>query len=473
VLFNSIAYLLFFPGAVALFFATPHRFRWGVLLLCSYFFYMCWRAEYIVLVLFTTGLDYLVARGMSRRADDRGRRRLLLLSLGGNLGLLCAFKYFNFFNRSLAQAAAALGWSYPVPDLHVVLPVGLSFYTFQAMGYTIDVYRRRVEAVRHLGHYALFVAFFPQMVAGPIERAGHLIPQFLREHRWDPWRVCRGLERIGWGLFKKVVIADRAALYVDFVFNDVHRYDGLSYLLATYLFAIQVYCDFSGYSDIAIGSAQVLGFDLRPNFDQPYLSRSITEFWSRWHMSFSSWLRDYLYIPLGGNRKGLGRSFVNLNLTMLLAGLWHGANWTFVVWGGLHGMFLSWERLTAGWGTRIGDALGLPRRVQDVMAWFLTFHLFCLSLIVFRARSLSEAGTVLGGLFTRPGRLYVDPLSLSHVAVGVAVLVAAEAVQARRGLFEWLETRSLFVRWGLYAATLFGIVTLGVDGGAQFIYFQF
>ena len=472
-LFNSVHYLLFFPVAVALFFAAPQRFRWAVLLLCSYYFYMCWRAEYIVLVLFTTVLDYLVALGMSRLEDDRRRRRLLLLSLGANLGLLFAFKYFNFLNRSLAGLAAGIGWDYPVPSLHVILPVGLSFYTFQAMGYTIDVYRRRVEAVRHLGHYALFVAFFPQMVAGPIERAGHLIPQIVRDHRLEAARVRRGLEQIGWGLFKKVVVADRAALYVDAVYNNVSHHDGLSYLLATYLFAIQIYGDFSGYSDIAIGSAHILGFDLRPNFDLPYLSRSITEFWRRWHMSLSSWLRDYLYIPLGGNRKGPGRTLVNLNITMLLGGFWHGANWTFLVWGGLQGFFLSWERASAGWGTRIVEALRLPRRLQEGIWWILTFHLVCLSWIFFRANSVTDAWAILRGIVTRPGHLFVDPHVLAHVAVGVAVLLLVEALQARRPLFEWLETRPGPVRWALYAATVFGIVTLGVDGGAQFIYFQF
>jgi D-alanyl-lipoteichoic acid acyltransferase DltB (MBOAT superfamily) len=472
-LFNSIHYALFFPVAVALFFATPHRWRWAVLLLCSYYFYMCWRAEYIVLVLFTTLLDFLVALGMARAGDDPRRRRLLILSLGGNLGLLFAFKYFNFINRSLAGLAAHLGWSYPVPDLHVVLPVGLSFYTFQAMSYTVDVYRRRVEAVRHLGHYALFVAFFPQMVAGPIERAGHLIPQFLREHRFDPVQVRRGLEQIGWGLFKKVVIADRAALYVDAVYNNVGRHEGWSYLMATYLFTIQIYCDFSGYSDIAIGSARVLGFELRRNFDQPYLARSITEFWRRWHMSLSAWLRDYLYIPLGGNRKGPRRTLVNLQITMLLGGLWHGASWTFVVWGGLQGILLSWERLTEGRGTRLLERLRLPAGVQAAVWWVLTLHLVCLSWIFFRANTVADAWSVLAGIATRPGTLFVDAHVFGHCAVGVLVLLAAEAVEARRGLLEWLAARPVALRWGLYAATVFGITILGVDGGAQFIYFQF
>lgn len=339
-LFNSLQFLLFLPVVVALYFATPHRFRWALLLLASYYFYAAWRPEYLLLIIASTLVDYLCALRMGRLESRRRRKKYLVLSLGSNLGLLFGFKYLTFFNESTRAVFDQLNIFYGVPTFEILLPVGISFYTFQTLSYTIDVYRGARPPERHLGIFALYVSFFPQLVAGPIERSTRLLPQFFQHHGFDAGRVQSGLRLILWGFFKKIVIADRLAVYVNAVYANPSAYDGPSLLLATYFFAFQIYCDFSAYSDIAIGSARVMGFELMQNFRRPYFARSIQEFWQRWHISLSTWFRDYVYLPLGGNRVPTWRWYTNLLLVFLVSGLWHGANWTFVVWGALHGTYL-------------------------------------------------------------------------------------------------------------------------------------
>jgi D-alanyl-lipoteichoic acid acyltransferase DltB (MBOAT superfamily) len=339
-LFNSIQFLIFFPVIATIYFLLPHRYRWLLLLVGSYYFYMSWKPEYIILILASTLIDYSVGLKLGSESRPAIRRRWLLLSLVTNLGLLFSFKYFNFFNDSFRQLFQMANLSYPVPALNVLLPVGISFYTFQTLSYTIDVYRGKIQPERHLGVFALFVSFFPQLVAGPIERSGNLLPQFYQKTAVDYERIISGLQRMTWGFFKKVVIADRLALLVNTVYNHPTEFSGMPLIIATYAFGFQIYCDFSAYSDIAIGAARVMGFDLMENFRQPYYARSIPEFWRRWHISLSTWFRDYVYLPLGGNRVKLPHWVFNILVVFVVSGLWHGANWTFVIWGALHGIFM-------------------------------------------------------------------------------------------------------------------------------------
>lgn len=342
-LFNSLSFLFFFPLTTIVYFALPHRFRWAHLLLCSALFYVSFVPSYLLILVGVIAIDYLAGLGIERTRGPL-RRLLLAMSLVANVGILAAFKYFNFFNDNLHALSEALHWNYPIRGLGWLLPVGLSFHTFQSMSYTIEVYLGRQRAERHLGIYAVYVLFYPQLVAGPIERPQNLLHQFRERKTFDPDRVFSGLRLMLWGFFKKIVVADRLAPMVDEVYKNPHAYGGGWLLAATYFFAIQIYCDFSGYSDVAIGAARVLGFTLMTNFDRPYASASVAEFWRRWHISLSTWFRDYLYIPLGGSRVGRMRWALNVMVVFLVSGFWHGANWTYLAWGGLHGLFLIGSR---------------------------------------------------------------------------------------------------------------------------------
>lgn len=311
----------------------PHRFRWIFLLGASYYFYMAWKPEYILLIILTTCVDYTLCILMGREKEKRKRKKYLYISLFVNLGLLFLFKYFNFFNGTLRDIFINFNIAYNVPDFSLLLPMGISFYTFQTMSYTIDVYKGRREPEKHLGIFALYISFFPQLVAGPIERSEKLLPQFREKHTFNYERVTDGLKRMLWGFFKKMVIADRLSILVKYVYgSNLYNLEGFPLLLGTLFFAFQIYCDFSGYSDIAIGAAKVMGFDLMENFNRPYFSKSISEFWKRWHISLSTWFKDYVYIPMGGNRVKVPRHYFNLFFTFLVSGLWHGTDWTFVAW---------------------------------------------------------------------------------------------------------------------------------------------
>ncbi len=446
-LFNSVGYLVFLPVVVGVTFLLPNRFRWMWLLAASYFFYMCWNAAYALLLVASTLIAYFAGLVCDSTQDHRKKKLALAASVVVNLSILVVFKYWRFINHSMTGLFGALHWRWPVPDLDVLLPVGISFFTFQSMSYTFDVYRGKIKAERHLGYLGLYKAFFPQMVAGPIERGGHLLPQFRADHPWDWARVASGLELILWGLFKKVVIADRLSLFVDAVYNNVPRHNATDYALATYLFAFQIYCDFSGYSDIAIGSARILGIDLMKNFYAPYFSRSIQEFWRRWHISLSTWLRDYLYIPLGGSRNGKFNTYKNLLVTMLLGGLWHGASWNFVAWGGIHGILLCGSR-----GSRLSTA------EIDCQAWwvkglkiFITFNLVCFAWIFFRSSSWADTLTILNSFgHLQFGRPFIDPVSLFCGMAGIAVLLLVEVCYVRRPKFSLgLAPRSCYPQMGM------------------------
>ncbi|MFU8806494.1 MAG: MBOAT family O-acyltransferase [Bradymonadaceae bacterium] len=474
-IFNSIEFWLFFAVIVAIYYALSHRWRWLLLLLASYYFYMQWNAAYALIILISTCVDFAAGRAIYAAPNKRKAGWALAVSLATNLGILFTFKYWTFFHTSMGSLLGGMGVDYTPPDLGVLLPVGISFYTFQTMSYTIDIWRGHLKPQRHFGKFALFVAFFPQLVAGPIERARNLLPQFDREVDFDFARVQSGLQLMMWGLFKKVVVADNLGIYVDTVYGNVDQHSGPTLTLATYAFAVQIYCDFSGYSDIAIGAAKVLGFDLMKNFERPYFAQSITEFWRRWHISLSTWLRDYLYIPLGGNRRSTLFTYRNLMITMVLGGLWHGASWNFVIWGTLQGVMLSFSRMTLPYRDRLVLKLGIARPWVAASRMFVTFHLVCFSWIFFRADTFGDAMHIITTIATDRSALnLLDINVLSHGFIGVLVLLAVQILQEWKGsVRELLNRRPRAIKWLAWIALLLGITLLGVEGGSQFIYFQF
>ena len=374
-LFNSIEFLIFFPAVTVLYFLFPHRFRWLHLLIASCIFYIAYLPAYILILFLLIIIDYSAGLWIEK---TRHKKLWLILSIAANIGLLGFFKYYNFFAANINDLSGS------ALLLHRwVLPIGLSFHTFQSLSYTIEVYRGNQRAERHLGYYALYVMFYPQLVAGPIERPGHLLPQLRARHHFSMQHLYEGLRLMAWGFFKKTVIADRLAEYVDAVFRDTASMNAANIWLGVIFFAIQIYADFSGYCDIALGSARCMGFDLAINFNRPYQALNVREFWRRWHISLSSWFRDYVYIPLGGNRKGLARKNFNILLTFILSGLWHGAGWTFLIWGFLHGLYvLIYDRFKR--------VIGSTKRYR-VLSWAITAVAICFAWIFFRAPSLADA----------------------------------------------------------------------------------
>ena len=485
-LFNSLAFLLFFPVTTAIYFALPHRARWAWLLACSAFFYACFIPKYLLVLLVVIVIDYVAGSGIESSAGRR-RKVLLGLSLAANLGILGAFKYFDFFADNLQPLAAAVGWNYSHESLGWLLPIGLSFHTFQSMAYTIEVYRGRFTAERHFGIFALYVLFYPQLVAGPIERPGHLLPQFRVKQHFDAERTFSALRLMLWGLFKKIVIADRMALIVDLVYRNPTDFGGGWVIVATWLFAIQIYCDFSGYTDVAIGAARALGINLCTNFARPYESASVSEFWRRWHISLSSWFRDYVYLPLGGNRVPVAKWCRNVAIVFILSGLWHGANWTFVIWGALHGAYLIVGRLTHLVRERVAVAVGLANypRVRRVARVIITFQFVSFAWLFFRATSLANAGALLSRFgdapfFAAPGGAVISSLwSVSrdgHLLIAAALIslmMAVEHAGSRDDAPARWAGLPVWVRWPAYDALILLTLWLGDLGARSFIYFQF
>jgi alginate O-acetyltransferase complex protein AlgI len=478
--FNSLEFLVFFPVVVVLYFAIPYRYRLWLLLAASYFFYMSWNAPYALILVVMTLIDYTAGIMMGRTDDRQKRRRYLALSLTGNLSLLCVFKYFNFFSQTAYGLMAFLGYPIRTPLVNLILPLGISFHTFQTMAYAIDVYRGTIQPERNLLRFAVYVVFFPQLIAGPIERAKHFLVQFREEHDFDYAMAVDGLQLMLWGFFKKVVIADRLAVYVNAIYSSPAEHGPASVLLATYFFAFQIFCDFSGYCDIAIGSAQVMGFRLMQNFDRPYSSTSIPEFWRRWHISLSTWFKDYVYIPLGGNRTARWRWYYNLFVVFAISGLWHGAKWTFVVWGILHGCYMIASAASGDFRRRVVSAIGLDRypSVHHAIQVFVTFQLVSFAWIFFRANSLEDAGIVIRTLPAAHwaiGQLK-GPFTLMEFGWAVALVVFLEVVQAWQGhqrLRDLVTTQPIWIRWGLYYAAICVILTMGKFDETRFIYFQF
>lgn len=487
-LFNSLHFLVFFPVMLGLYFALPARWRAPLLLGSSYYFYLSWQPLYGLLLAGTTLLDYYSGVRMSRLASPAQRRPWLYLSLASNLGTLFIFKYFNFFTTAATELAAALHVPFAAPTLALALPVGVSFYTFQSVAYIVDVYQGKLAAEQHLGRFALFVAFWPQLVAGPIERGAQMLPQLRQPHGFDYGRVASGLRLMAWGMFKKVVIADRLALLANPVFDHPQRFGGLPLLLAVAAFTGQIYADFSGYTDLARGAARVLGYNLVLNFRQPYFAASVGDFWRRWHMSLSGWFRDYVYIPLGGSRAGTARTQLNVLIVFLLSGLWHGASWTFVAWGALHGTYLVLESLTAPARATLARRLGLAARprLHQALGTGITLALVAFAWIFFRANNLPDAFYIATHLFSGWGHLPTAQLAAAlaglgrhfaaelAVAAGAVALLTAVDYHAERGsVAAWLAGWPAAGRWASYAGLLLAMLYLGIFGSSQFIYFQF
>ena len=479
-LFNSLEFLIFFPLVAGLYFLLPQRARVPHLLAASCLFYMAFVPAYILILALTIVVDYVAGLWIAR-LQGRARRTVLVVSIVLTCLVLATFKYLQFLIDNTVLAAGLLGWRLTGPSIDILLPVGLSFHTFQSLAYVIEVYRGRQAPERNFLVYATYVMFFPQLVAGPIERPQNLLHQFRVHHVYDHARVTSGLRRMAWGFFKKLVIADRLALYVNDVYADPQAHSGPQLALATVFFAFQIYCDFSGYSDIAVGSARVLGFRLMENFDRPYASRSIGEFWTRWHISLSHWFRDYVYIPLGGSRAGAWRHARNLMLTFGLSGLWHGAAWTYVAWGLLNGAYLVAGQLAS----RLRAQWRLPAP-PPALAIGTTFALTCLAWIPFRAKTLEDAWHIVTHLHTgwgavlEPARLLAllstEQFLLRQLPVALAAIVFLELVQAprvRKALGAARARAPLPARWSTYATFVLGCVLLGVHRETQFIYFQF
>ena len=479
-LFNSYSFLFFFFLIVSIYYLIAPKYRWIVLLAASYYFYMAWKANFIILIIISTLVDYYCGIKISESYNNSTRKKFIYISLVTNLGLLFVFKYFNFFTESLYDFLHIIGLGVEPKSFNLILPVGISFYTFQTLSYTIDIYYNRTKPEKHLGIFALFVSFFPQLVAGPIERSSRLIPQ-LKEHvslRYE--NIRNGFMLIMWGLFKKILIADRLAEYVNQVFNHPDQYQGLQNIIAAFFFSIQIYCDFSGYSDIAIGAALVLGIRLMRNFRQPYLATSFKDHWSRWHISLSTWFRDYLYIPLGGNKVVKWRFYYNIFIVFLVSGLWHGANWTFVAWGALHGTFLVLENIAVPYIKNFKTNIGFDHfpKFDRFISRVLIFSLVILFFVVFRANNIVDAWNIINGMFA----INIDQLNvqvysyridlyLSFALIGI--LFVFDIVDNKIGIKSLIYDSSKAVKWLAFVFMLVSIALFGKFNEIDFLYFQF
>lgn len=479
-LFNSLEFLVFFPTVTAVFFLLPQRFRWLWLLLSSCIFYMAFVPAYILILLGTIVVDYF-AGILIENNQGQLRKIFLIMSILANVGVLCVFKYYNFFIESVESLSSLFHTQINLPLLSMLLPIGLSFHTFQAMSYTIEVYRGNQKAERHFGIYALYVMFFPQLVAGPIERPQNMLHQFYEKHSFNGQRALDGVRQMLLGFFKKVVIADRLALYVNPVINNYHQYHFMNIVIACIFFSFQIYCDFSGYSDIALGAARILGFNLMTNFDRPFSSKNITEFWRRWHVSLSSWLRDYLYNPIATAKRNWGKAGIvfALTITLFISGLWHGAGWGFIVYGFLNGLALCFEFLTTRFRRRMSKRI--PAFIYLNASLLLTFFYATFTWIFFRARSISGAMGIIRKIVTLDNThhflwvvgsadLRFNRFSLLAILVSLLFLFVVEKYSTA-DLKSFNSFPKTDVALGVIVLTL--ILVLGIFNQTSFIYFQF
>jgi alginate O-acetyltransferase complex protein AlgI len=473
-LFNSIPFLIFFPVVTLLFFLLPHKVRWFLLLAASCFFYMFFKPVYILILAFTIVIDYIAGILLENEPDKRKRKKYLIMSLIANIGVLAVFKYYNFLDDNITGLASLFGTKVNIPYLHMLLPIGLSFHTFQAMSYTIEVYRGNQKAERHFGIYALYVMFYPQLVAGPIERPQNIIHQFYVKQKFDYNNAVLGLNLIVYGLFKKMVVADRLSGYVNQVYGNIGNASTTSAIIASCFFSVQIYCDFSGYSDIARGTAKFMGYNLMVNFNRPYLATSISEFWSRWHISLSSWFRDYLYIPLGGSRAGKWKLYRNLLIVFLISGLWHGANWTFIVWGALHGFYIIFALLTKEGRQTLAKASGMIIMFPGLYKFInqcIVFTLVTFAWIFFRAENFHKAKEVIHKVLECNFSFNITQLAAEKGPLNLFLsffVIGLLALSYRLPANLKLKNSLLFL-----AVTTFIIFILGKNAGAEFIYFQF
>ncbi len=497
-LFNSTQFLLFFPIAVLIYFIFPKKVRNYWLLVCSYFYYMCWNPKYILLLMASTLVTYLSGIFMERVKNSgkseeiivRQKNWIVAASFILNIGMLFYFKYINFAIDIWERIFAKLDITMNVPAVDVVLPVGISFYIFQALSYTMDVYRDEIYAEKNPFRYALFVSFFPQLVAGPIERSKNLLKQLATPGDFNYDNVRSGLLTMLWGYFLKMVIADRCAILVDTVYNEMSSYYGYQVVLASVLFALQIYCDFMSYSTIAIGAARVLGYDLMENFHLPYFATSIKDFWRRWHISLSTWLRDYLYIPLGGNRKGKLRKYLNIIITFFVSGLWHGAAVTFIIWGLLHGIYQIIEDVLKPYTEKLREALEISadNKVLYVIKIIVTFIFVDIAWVFFRANSMADAKLAFRNALVRGGistirtdiwALGLDKRNMIMLIIGTLVLFISSIMRAtgdqknKTLLVEWISSKNFIIRYALYWSCMIMIIFSMDITGQEFIYFQF
>jgi len=493
-LFNSIDFLIFFPIVVLVYLIIPKKLRYLWLLISSYYFYMSWNATYALLILLSTLTTWLAGYLVAKIEKPVGRKVALWSCLGVNLGILFFFKYFDLFLDTLNRGLGILNIALIEKPFDVLLPVGISFYTFQALGYIIDVYKGTIEPEKNVLKYALFVSFFPQLVAGPIERSGNLLRQVKEVDKikvWDYNNITRGLTLMVWGLFTKMVISDRVALLVDTVFDNMYMEGTVALVAGAVGFALQIYCDFMGYSTVAIGAARVMGFKLMDNFNTPYFAMSVSEFWRRWHISLSTWFRDYVYIPLGGNRKGKMRKYVNLMITFGVSGLWHGASWNYVAWGLIHGMYQIIGDITKPWREKLYNITGTKTesfsfKLGKVIS---TFVLVDFAWIFFRAGSIGIAIEYIKRIFTKwdpwslfNGEIYslgLDRPEFNILIVAGVILLLVDLIRYKKQqtITQFLDEQCIWFRWGAIILMIGAIIVYGMYGinfdSAQFIYFQF
>jgi D-alanyl-lipoteichoic acid acyltransferase DltB (MBOAT superfamily) len=467
-LFNSLHFLFFLPVVIFLYYLLPHRFRWILIFAASCYFYMALVPAYIFILFFIILLDYFSAL-MIEKQTGRSRKIILAISICANIGLLAFFKYFNFANENLTWMLGVLGRINPVGNLDIILPIGLSFHTFQSMAYTIDVYRGRHPAEKHPGYFANYVLFFPQMVAGPIERYDRLGSQLKKEQPFLYENFAAGFRLMLFGFFAKMAIADNLAVVVNQVYADPAQHSSASLATAILFFSFQIYADFYGYSLIAMGAAKLMGIDLMENFKTPYLSKSISEFWQRWHISLSTWFRDYLYIPLGGNRVRTIRWIINILVVFLLSGLWHGARWTFVIWGLLHGVIYLLEYAA---NKLFNIQAGLATAFFNVLRIIKTFVIVSIVWIFFRAGTLDKANAIISSLFENGS--IADKLAIGyHVWCLLLIFIVSDLFLFNRRIDSWLGARPAVLRWSIYAMLLFAVLAMGGSENLPFIYFQF
>lgn len=478
-LFNSISFAVFLPIVFSLYWMTKSKYRWLILLLSSYYFYMSWNVKYVFLILGTTIVSYVCSLSLQRTNKKNIRKMIVAISIIFGGSILFFFKYFNFISHSVNNILKIFSINFSPVTLSWLLPVGISFYTFQTISYVLDVYRGDIIAEKNFGKYATFVSFFPQLVAGPIERTSNLLPQIKTEHRFNYEKGSYGLKLMAWGFFKKLIVADGLGLYVDRIYENIYAYNGFALLVATLFFSFQIYCDFSGYSDIAIGCAKLFGINLMTNFKSPYLAISVQDFWRRWHISLSTWFRDYIYIPLGGNRVSKGRYRLNLFVTFLFSGLWHGASWTFIVWGGIHGILQILENIFS---------IRKPRNRMDCILRIITvFLIINIAWVFFRADTLGGAIYVVKGLtqgIVHPIKYVVDGIielqihsnTWIRLIFVVGIVILFDIISVKNNIIECISKFPLILRWGVYIGVVDFIIIYfmkyGVDSNS-FVYFQF
>ncbi len=486
-LFNSLTFLIFLVCILSLYYILPYKYKWYLLLIGSCIFYMAWRIEFIFLILFSSFFNYYIGLLIEKYEDKS--KTILTTGLIINFLILFIFKYSIFINHSFMSIYNYFNISYPIKDFDIVLPMGISFYTFQATSYTIDIYRKRYKAEKNILKVTLYIMFFPQLVAGPIERADNLLNQLFLNHKFNIYNISMGIKIMLIGYFKKIVIADRIAILVNTVYNSPYDYNGISFIIATIFFAIQLYCDFSGYSDIAIGCAKLFNINLMENFKSPYFSKSIKEFWTRWHISLSTWFKDYLYIPLGGNRKGIIRTYFNLMITFLVSGIWHGANWTFILWGGLNGFY----QIIGDLKNRFLKSINFNIKNKYINSFFnifrilITFSLIYFSLIFFRANTVKDAFYIINNLFSDiqnvnniqylyniSTQLGLNIFEILMATTCMIILFIIEILEYKQRIYITLNKLPFIIRFIFYYIITIIILSMGVFSNAgQFIYFQF